>query len=77
MIPSAVRSAGGTEIDAEAAKAAAASWEAGDKALSAQFKPSGKTFTVALKTNAGESGRCLSENTGCLYEEFRRQTRDE
>lgn len=60
------------------AKAAPASWEAADKALSAEFKPSGKTFTVALKAkNAGKFGRYLSDNIERLYEEFRRDTEDE
>ncbi|NLS07189.1 plasmid partitioning protein RepB [Rhizobium sp. P32RR-XVIII] len=60
------------------AKGAAASWEASDKALSAEFKPSGKTFTVALKAkNAGKFGRYLSDNIDRLYEEFRRQAGDE
>lgn len=55
-----------------------ASWEAGDKALTAEFKPSGKTFTVALKAkNAGKFGRYLSENIERLYEEFRRKAGDE
>jgi ParB family chromosome partitioning protein len=60
------------------AKAAPASWEAADKALAAEFKPSGKTFTVALKAkNAGRFGRYLSDNIERLYEEFRRNTETE
>ncbi|TCR80857.1 plasmid partitioning protein RepB [Rhizobium sp. BK376] len=54
---------------------AGSAWEAGDKALAAQFKPSGKTYTVALKAkNAGKFGRYLADNIDRLYEEFRRDT---
>jgi ParB family chromosome partitioning protein len=54
---------------------ASAEWEASDKALAAQFKPAGKTFTVALKAkNASKFGRYLADNIDRLYEEFRRTT---
>jgi ParB family chromosome partitioning protein len=52
--------------------AATAVWQTSDKALTAEFKNTGKSFQLSLKAkDAAKFGKFLSENLGRLYEEFR------
>lgn len=50
----------------------ASTWQADDKALTAEYKNTGKSFSLSLKArDAGKFGRYLSENLERLYEEFK------
>ena len=52
--------------------AAASSWQPKDKSVTAEFKNTGKSFSLSLKAkDAGKFGKFLSENLERLYEEFR------
>ncbi|AWI62164.1 ParB family chromosome partitioning protein [Sinorhizobium fredii] len=53
---------------------AATTWQPKDKSLSAEFKNTGKSFSLSLKAkDAGKFGRFLTENLERLYEEFRKE----
>ncbi|MBL0373401.1 plasmid partitioning protein RepB [Rhizobium sp. KVB221] len=55
--------------------AVATAWQPNDGALTAEFKNTGKSFSLSLKAkNAGKFGKFLTENLDRLYEEF--QTRE-
>lgn len=50
----------------------ASTWQADDKALTAEYKNTGKSFSLSLKArDAGKFGRYLSENLERLYQEFK------
>ncbi|SMC71206.1 plasmid partitioning protein RepB [Rhizobium sp. RU36D] len=54
--------------------AATATWQSGDQAVKAEYKNTGKSFTLALKArDAGKFGRFLSENLERFYDEFRKE----
>lgn len=49
-------------------------WQSGDQAIKAEFKNTGKSFTLALKAkDAGKFGRFLSDNLERFYSEFRNE----
>lgn len=53
---------------------AASTWAPADKSVSAEFKNTGKAFSLSLKAkDAGRFGQFLSSNLDRLYEQFRRE----
>jgi ParB family transcriptional regulator, chromosome partitioning protein len=53
-------------------------WRAHDSSVRAEFKGSGKSYSIALKANdAGRFGRFIADNLGRLHQEFLRSTETE
>ena len=53
---------------------AANTWAAADKSVSAEFKNTGKAFSLSLKAkDAGRFGQFLSSNLDRLYQQFRQE----
>lgn len=56
----------------------ASEWRAEDSSVRAEFKGSGKSYSIALKANdAGRFGRFIAENLDRLHQEFQRSTKTE
>jgi ParB family chromosome partitioning protein len=56
----------------------ASEWRAEDSSVRAEFKGSGRSYSIALKANdAGRFGRFIAENLDRLHQEFLRSTKAE
>jgi ParB family chromosome partitioning protein len=52
------------------------SWQSDDSAVTAEFKGTGKTYSISLKSKEAASfGRYIAENLERLHAEFRKQTK--
>jgi ParB family chromosome partitioning protein len=56
----------------------ASEWRADDSSVRAEFKGSGKSYSISLKANdAGRFGRFIAENLGRFHQEFLKSTETE